>query len=278
MSFDEILEHELINVGDYKLYLSQVLSAILILVLARLFIWLMGRFFFRRFYRKRQVEVGRQFAVKQIFKYFVYTAAVLFALQTLGVTLSAVWAGTAALLVGIGLGLQQTFTDLMSGIILLFEGSVRVGDVVIVDDIVGKVKKIGLRTATVETRDEFDMLVPNSRLVTNNVTNWSHNASPTRFQVKVGVAYSSDVELVTRLLLKAAKKHPEVLKKPVPRIEFEDFGNSSLNFTLHFYSWEFLKIEFVKSDLRYQIQSLFQQNQVEIPFPQRDVWIRRKGE
>ncbi|MEM0993681.1 MAG: mechanosensitive ion channel domain-containing protein [Bacteroidota bacterium] len=199
---------------------------------------------------------------------------VLIALESIGIQLSVLWGGAAALMVGIGLGLQQTFNDVISGLILLVEGTIEVDDVVEVDGFVGKVKSIGLRTSKVETRNRISILVPNSKLVGENTINWTHNQHPIRFQVSVGVAYASDVELVTQLLLEAAHGHSSVLKEPEPMVQFLDFGNSSLDFILHFFSYEQMSIEIVKSDLRYRITRLFREHDVEIPFPQQDLWLR----
>lgn len=275
MEIREILNFPLLPIsGDEDLTVLHVLKAILVLVLARLLILFIRRTILNRFFRKRNVDVGRQYTIVTLLKYVIYTMAVLGAMQTLGIQLSVLWGGAAALMVGIGLGLQQTFNDLVSGIILLSEGTVEVGDILSIDGTIGTVSSIGIRTSKVETRDEISIIIPNSKLVVNNVINLSHNKHPTRFQVKVGVAYASDVELVTALLLQAAKSHKDVLKRPEPRVQFKDFGNSSLDFELHFYTNQFLRIEFIKSDIRFKIAELFRKNGVEIPFPQQDVWLR----
>lgn len=273
MSLKEILEFNFLNVGNYHLNLLQVLSVILILVLVRLANALLVRLM-NRYFQKRKVDSGRRFAFRQFLKYILYTIAVLIALEVIGIQISVLWGGAAALLVGIGLGLQQTFNDLVSGLILLLEGIVEVDDIVEVNGVVGTVTSIGIRTSKVETRDKISILIPNSKLVGDNATNWSHNSDATRFQVQVGVAYSSDVELVTSLLLRAAQEHSAILSKPAPRVQFADFGSSSLDFTLHFFSSDYLGIEFIKSDLRYRITQLFRENHIEIPFPQRDLWLR----
>ena len=278
MGLIEILEYPFLEIAGYSLNLAQVLSALVILFGAKYLIWLIEKVFLRRFFNSRKVDIGRQFAIHAIIKYIVYTLAVIWALQMLGFHLSVLWGGAAALLVGVGLGLQQTFNDLVSGVILLSEGTVDVGDVVKVDGIIGTVKKIGIRTSKVESQDDITIIIPNSKLVVDNVVNWSHNAYPTRFQVSVGVAYSSDVKKVTSLLLQAARSHPDVLKKPEPAVQFRDFGGSSLDFELHFYSREYLRIEFVKSEIRYKITELFRQHGIEIPFPQQDLWVRNIGE
>lgn len=268
----EILEYNL-TVGDFHINLLQIILAAFIILAARILLWIIIRFF-GRYFKKNHIDAGRQFALKQFIKYIVYTIATLMALEAIGIQLSVLWGGAAALMVGIGLGLQQTFNDLVSGIILLIEGSVEVGDIIKVDGLIGKVESINVRTSQIETRDNVSILVPNSKLVGENAVNWSHTAAPSRFQVKTGVAYSSDVDLVTSLLLQAATDHPNVLKSPAPVVQFKDFGNSSLDFELHFYSTEYLRIEFIKSDIRYAITRLFRQHKVEIPFPQRDLWLR----
>jgi small-conductance mechanosensitive channel len=273
MTFREILEYSFLNIGNLHLTLFHVISAIFVLAFARILMALISRGMTRYFDRKK-LDRGRRYAILQVLKYIVYTSAILLAMESMGISFSLLLGGAAALLVGVGLGLQQTFNDLLSGIILLIEGSVEVGDVIEIDGLVGSVTAIGLRTSKVETRDRVSLVIPNSKLVGDKSINWSHNAEPTRFHINVGVAYSSDVNLVTKLLIQAAQEHNAVLSDPGPRVQFKDFGNSSLDFTLLVFSQEYLSIEFVKSDLRYKIVQLFRENKVEIPFPQQDIWFR----
>jgi len=270
----ELLEFDLITIGSFSLDLLKIIYALLILFGARAIYFLIHRLILSRFYRRRKIDTGRRFAINRIIKYIVYLIAILFALKATGIELSLIWAGGAALLAGIALGMQNTFADLVGGIILLVEGAVEVGDVVIVDEMVGTIKTIGLRTSKIETLDNITKIVPNSKLVSENVTNWSTGGQIARFQVNVGVAYSSDVNLVTKLLLQAALEHRDVMQNPRPKVMFRDFGNSSLDFQLHFYSNEMLRIEFIRSEIRYRIVELFRENKVEIPFPQRDLWLR----
>ncbi len=273
MSIQEFLEYNFLNIGDYHLSLNHLIVATFIIMGARFLVWIMSRILIR-FFKQKQVDSGRQFAFTQFLKYIIYTIAILMAFEAIGIQLSVLWGGAAALMVGIGLGLQQTFNDLISGLILLIEGTVEVDDIVEVNGIVGRVTTIGIRTSKIETRDAVSILIPNSKLVGDNATNWSHNNKPCRFQVNVGVAYNSDVELVSSLLLQAAQEHQAVLESPSPRVQFNDFGSSSLDFILYFYSQEYFPIEFIKSDLRYRIHQLFRQHHIEIPFPQRDLWLR----
>ncbi len=269
----EFLQIELLKIGTYSLTVVEVVYALLILFFAWLTSLIISSIV-RRYFRRKKLDIGRYYSVSRLISYVIYVIAILIAFQALGIHLSVIWAGAAALLVGLGFGLQHIFNDLVSGIVLLIEGTVAVNDVVIVEGIVGIVRAIGLRTSKVETRDKVVIIIPNSKLVSENVTNWSHNDAMTRFQVKVGVSYSSDVDLVERLMLKAGADHPQVQHFPEPKVAFEDFADSALIFTLYFFSEEFLAIEFVKSDLRFTITRLFREHGIVIPFPQRDLWLR----
>jgi len=259
---------------ELDLLISDVFVFILIILSARLVIWVIIHLFLDSYYQNREIDAGSRFAINQLLKYFIYVTAIITGLQFIGFNLTLIWGGAAALLVGVGLGLQQTFNDLFSGIVLLTERSVQVGDVVDLQGLVGTVKRIGIRTSEVLTRNNVIVVVPNSRLIVEKVVNWSHNDKKARFYVTVGVAYGSDTQLVKELLLKAARSHKSILGYPSPFVRFVDFGNSSLDFELHFYSREFIRIEDVKSDLRFEIDQHFRDNEVTIPFPQQDVWFR----
>jgi small-conductance mechanosensitive channel len=194
-------------------------------------------------------------------------------LQTLGLNLSLLLASGAALFVGIGLGLQNTFNDIISGFILLFEGSLLVGDIVEIESLVGRVEQIDIRTSKIKTRDEILIVVPNSKLINNNVINWTNSDALTRFNVSVGVAYGSNTELVKTTLEKVVLKHPEVSNKKPVRVRFENFGDSSLDFKVFFWTDRTWEIEFIKSELRFEIDKAFRANNITIPFPQRDLHI-----
>ncbi|GAB4259523.1 MAG: mechanosensitive ion channel [Saprospiraceae bacterium] len=259
--------------GKYQIAVIDLLLILAILVFARIVIWIVNRIILTSYFKRKNLDVGRQFAVRQIVMYLIWAFTVFAILEMLGVA-TAVMAGLAAFLVGIGLGLQDVFKDLASGIIILIEGTANVGDMIEIDGQPAVVREIGLRTSVVETRDQVSILIPNSRLVVDSVINWSHNRDIRRFNVSVGVAYGSDVEKVTELLLQAAAEHPNVLENPAPVVFFEDFGNSSLDFNIYFYSRELFGIPRVRSEIRYSINRLFKEHNIEIPFPQRDLWIR----
>lgn len=264
--------------GDpVPLSLSNIFSAILIIFIGQLIVWAVIHLILLKIYERRNIDVGAQFAINQLVKYVVYTFAIFYALDTLGFNMTLILGGAAALLVGIGLGLQQTFNDFISGVVLLFERTVSVGDVLEFDGTVGVVRKIGLRSSIVHTRLNVSMVVPNHLLVNEKVTNWTHFDDSIRFSIEVGVAYGSDTDLVKRLLVKAVNDSHYVLNTPAPFVRFLSFGNSSLDFALYFFSREYLIIEDIKSDLRLNIDRLFREHKISIPFPQRVVTINKPG-
>lgn len=269
---NEILSYTF-HLGKYQIAVVDLLLVVAIIIASRILIWFTTNVLLRGYFRRKQIDIGRQHAIRQIVMYLIWAFTVFFILEMIGVA-TAVLAGLAAFLVGIGLGLQDVFKDLASGIIILLEGTADVDDILEIDGQSAIVRRIGLRTSTVETRDHVSMLIPNSTLVLGTVINWSHSSDLRRFEIKVGVSYASDVDKVTALLLSAATEHPKVLKDPGPTVNFQDFGNSSLDFSLYFFSKELFAIPIVRSEIRYSIIRLFRENSIEIPFPQRDLWIR----
>ena len=270
------LDYTLFSFEDHEFKISNIAWAVLILLIAQLASWILTQLVLRSYYKKSEVNIGSQFAINQLLKYIIFTIAAFIAIESLGFKMTVIWGGAAALLVGVGLGLQQTFNDLISGIILLFERSVEVGNVIEVSGLVGTVQRIGLRTSIVETRDNISVVVPNSKLIVDNVINWSHYDDKARFHIDLGVAYGSDTEMVRNLLLEVAKNNVYVLDFPSPIVRLIEFGDSSLSFQLHFWSHNFVIIEDIKSDLRFAIDRIFRENNVVIPFPQQDVWIRKE--
>jgi len=184
-------------------------------------------------------------------------------------------AGSAALFVGIGLGLQEVFKDIISGFILLFGQNIKIGDVIEFNQMVGKVTEIGFRVSKIITRDDIDMIIPNSRFTNGDIINWSSNNELTRFHLNIGVAYGSDVKKVSRILYELAEKHDGIAKDPKPFVRFTNFGESSLDFELLFWSTKTFRIENIKSDLRYSIDDAFRKQGITIPFPQRDVHMKK---
>ena len=239
----------------------------------QLFLGISKRALGRKLSQRAISDPGRRTALMQIIKYLAYTIAIVFSLDAVGFNLSILLTGSAALLVGIGFGLQNTFNDFISGVIILFDASIEVGDIVQIGDLVGKIKKIGLRATTVDTREAISVIVPNSKLTQENVINWSHENDQARFKVCVGVAYGSDVNKVMNCLYQAAINRPDVLKDPEPKVRFVDFGDSALIFEVLFWTEDTFNVEFTKSDIRVAIDEAFRKQGIQIPFPQRDLHL-----
>ena len=212
------------------------------------------------------------------FRWLIYVVILLITLHSVGVNVTAVFAASAALLIGIGLALQTLFQDIISGVFILIDQSVHVGDIIEIEGKVGRVEEIKLRTTRAVTIDNKVLVIPNHLYLTNSLYNWTQNGTLTRESVTVGVAYGSDVEKVKELLLQAANSHPDVIDRPEPTVIFEDFGDSSLNFKLVFSLGDSFKAQFPKSDIRFEIDKLFRAHNITIPFPQRDVHIIQKTE
>lgn len=206
----------------------------------------------------------------------VYLIIFLFTLHAIGVNLTAVFAASAALLIGVGLALQTLFQDIISGIFILIDQSVHVGDIIEIDGKVGRVEEIKLRTTRAVTIDNKVLIIPNHLYLENSLYNWTQNGTTTRESVDVGVAYGSDIQLVKKLLLQAASTHPEVQNEPEPAVVFTEFADSSLNFKIVFTLNDSFKAQFPKSDIRFKIDALFREHNISIPFPQRDIHIINK--
>jgi small-conductance mechanosensitive channel len=275
MTIKEILEYKLINAENFTITVYSILVALLIILITRIIIWAIKRLFTRTI-QTRSIDKSKGYTVYQLIKYVLWIIAVFLILDTIGVKITFLLAGSTALLVGIGLGLQQVFKDIISGIFLLFEGNLKVGDVIELEGIVGIVKEIGFRTTTIESRDNIILIIPNSKFIAENVINWSHIEQRTRFYVEVGVAYGSDVELVKSLLESCAREHREISSTPNPFVRFNDFGDSALIFQLFFWTNNAFRVENIKSDLRFMIDRKFRENGVRIPFPQRDVHLKNE--
>lgn len=250
-----------------------VMILILVLVIAGILLRLIRKIITR----KLPYEDKKKFKV--VFSYgrwFIYVIIILITFHSLGVNVTGIFAASAALLIGIGLALQTLFQDIISGIFILVDQSVHVGDIIELEGKVGRVEEIKLRTTRAVTIDNKVLVIPNHLYLTNSLYNWTQNGIITRESVSVGVAYGSDVQLVKKLLLQAAGNHPDVLSEPEPTVLFTDFGDSSLNFKVVFTLNDSFKGQFPSSDIRFEIDRLFRENNVTIPFPQRDIHIIEK--
>lgn len=250
---------------------------ILIVITAIFVTTIILRIIFKAFTRNLPNEDKGKFNVAfSYFRWLVYLIILLITLHTVGVDVTAVFAASAALLIGIGLALQTLFQDIISGVFILIDQSVHVGDIIEIDGKVGRVEEVKLRTTRAVTIDNKVLIIPNHLYLENSLYNWTQNGTITRESVSVGVAYGSDVQLVKKLLLQAASTHPEVISIPEPTVIFTDFGESSLDFKVVFTINDSFKAAFPKSDIRFEIDKLFRENNISIPFPQRDIHIKQQ--
>ena len=272
---NNFLEFEIFNFNEHSLTVFELVSVALIFIITKIVIWLIRKAIYRKS-KLNSLDEGSSFALFHLVKYIIWIIAIVFMLGTVGIKASILLAGSAALLVGIGLGLQQTFNDILSGVILLYERSVKVGDILDVDGDVVIIQEIGLRTSKGINRMDINILIPNSQITTSKVINWSHQTKKTIFNIDVGVAYGSNVDLVIAILEESAKEHMDVLQDRLIQGRLLNFGNSSLDFRVLFCSENIFRIEKVKSDIRIIISRKFEENKITIPFPQMDLHLKSK--
>jgi small-conductance mechanosensitive channel len=269
----EFLEFELIRVGEYKIRVYTLATILIIFLITKLILVLIKKTLFRK--RKiNEFDKGNAYALFQIIRYVIWVIAIGLVLETIGIKVTVLIAGSAALLVGIGLGLQQTFNDVLSGIILLSEKSIKIDDILEIDGDIVKIQSIGLRTSKGLNTDDISIIIPNSLITTNKVINWSHQTKKARFRIDVGVAYGSDVDLVKKTLEDSAFEHPDTSDRELTEARLVNFGNSSLDFQVLFFSKNIFRINKVKSDIRRIINKKFTENNISIPFPQMDLNLK----
>ena len=268
---NELLNHTF-TLGHHSVSVLELVEATTVIVLARIGLVLVRRGL-RRARRVSSMDEGKQFIIRRLLTSVVWTLAAMGVLSVLGVDLTALWAGSAALLVGVGIGLQGFFNDVISGFVLLFEGGVAVGNVLEVDGELVRVERIDLRSTRVVTVAGELIVLPNSKVAGEAVVNLSQGDGAMRIRVNVGVAYGSDVALVTRVLSEAMALQPEVRKDPQPAVFFQDFGESSLDFSVMGWlddPWDRMGIQ---SRVRTAIDAKFREHGIVVPFPQRDVHV-----
>ena len=271
----KILEFEILSIADQEIRVLSFISILLIYVLTRIALYLIKKALFHKT-KNIKLDAGNTYALYKIIKYVIWVMALGLILEAMNIKVTVLIAGSAALLVGVGLGLQQTFNDVVSGIILLSERSIKIDDVLEIDGDVVKIQSIGLRTSKGLNRDDISIIIPNSLITTNKVINWSHQSKKTRFRIDIGVAYGSDVDLIIKTLEESAFEHPDIDERQSIEARLINFGNSSLDFQLLFFSRNIFRIGKVKSDIRRIINKKFTEKNITIPFPQMDVHLHKK--
>lgn len=222
----------------------------------------------KRLANRRHIDPGLRYTISRLIKYIVFTVGLLLALkQAFAIDLTSIAVIFTALSVGIGFGLQYIASDIASGFILLFERPIRIGDRVTIGEDEGDVHSINLRTTIVTTNSGIAIIVPNSKLVSQSVVNWSYGDPRARIAIPIGVADDADIQLVTDTLIDAARDVPNVLTDPAPRVQFLNFGDFSLNFRLLVWTGVPRRHVQIRSDINYRIARLFRERDIKIPYP-----------
>jgi len=269
------LEFPLFQMGSgvftiWTLLYLVLLTVVLFYLSGKLRSWIADRLL-----AQSRLQLGVRQAAGTIARYVVIAIGLLVILQTAGIDLTTLNVVAGAVGIGVGFGLQNVASNFISGLIILFERPVKTGDRIEVGGVEGSVTRIGARSTTVLTNDNISIIIPNSKIIAENVVNWSHTDDQVRFKIPVGVAYNSDVRLVEQILLEVARENPEVLQVPAPAVRFIGFGDSSLNFELRVWTITLTHRPGVLiSSLNFAIFDKFRAKGVEIPYPQRDLHIR----
>lgn len=264
--------------GNIQVSLTSLVIGVIVFALTVFLSRTVSTLLDRRLAKRAHIDPGLRYTIARLVRYLVVTAGILIALrQAFALDLTSIAVVFTALSVGIGFGLQYIAADIASGFILLFERPIRVGDRITIGDDEGDVQSINLRTTLVTTNDRIAIIVPNSRLVTQRVINWSYGDPRARISIPVGVAYNSDVKLVTETLLLAAKDVENVLSDPPPKVQFLKFGDYSLDFRLLVWTRQPSRHRQIRSDINYRIERLFRERGIEIPFPTQQFLLKAPG-
>ncbi len=260
----EILDYQLLHFGNYTLHVHNLLGIAILVISAGIILRLLSR----GIRKNQKIDEGAKYSIKQLARYTVIVISILVGITLLGFDLSVLFVGSAALLVGIGFGLQHLFNDFISGIIILFDGTIKVNDVIEVDGIVCRVREIKLRTTAVITREDKFIILPNSLITQGKVVNWTYSHLTSRFEIVVNIAFDEDVPAVMKLFKEVTLQHKSVSTSPEPSIRITRFGDFSVEITIMFWCAEVFRVENIKSELRVSIFNAMAANNIRFPYPQ----------
>lgn len=280
IDYAHILEYRFIGVGEkFHIAVYHIFLIVIVVFITRLVLSVIKLYIHRNVSKRENFDPGTEYIYTQLAKYFIYSVAILSVLRSFGADMELFIGALTIIGVGFALGVQNIVKDYMSGILLLFEGHVKVGDVIEVQNMNGdqsfiaEIKKINLRTSTVETRESKILIIPNAQLTHERVINWSMGDRITRFSIPVTVKYGSDLETVKTILLQCVKQHPKVLKTKEPIVRLLNFGNHGLEMDILFWANQNLFIEIHKSEIRFTIDEEFRKHNIVIPFEQADLHL-----
>ncbi len=272
------LSTPLVKTGSLQLSLRTILYLIILSVLLIYISRKLTTLLADRVLAKRNIDIGVRQSTATILRYLMIVAGFIIIFQTAGIDLTALNVMAGAVGIGVGFGLQNIANNFISGLIILFERPIKIGDRIEVGNVEGDVVHIKARSTTVVTNDNIAIIIPNSSFITQNVVNWSHTGDNVRFKIRVSVSFDSDVRLVEKLLLEVAAENPDVLKTPAPGLRFLEFGDSGLLFELRVWSSSLVHRKgLLISNVNFKILEKFRAHGVEVPYPQRDIHIRSKA-
>jgi small-conductance mechanosensitive channel len=270
----DFLDYKILTLGNNEITLWKLTVFTLSIILLFLASNIIVRLLKNKILPKRKLDLGIRYAIANLFRIGFITIGIIIIVSTAGVDMSILTILFGTLGIGIGFGLQSVFSNFISGIIILIEHPVKFGDRIEIGDTSGNVVKISARAITILTNDNINIIVPNSDFINKEVINWSHNDNVVRFRIPIAVSFSSDVRLVEKLLLEVALENEDVLKDPDSVVRFINFGESALNFELRIWTTaQIHKQGKITSDLNFAILEKLSQNNIIIPFPQRDVHV-----
>jgi small-conductance mechanosensitive channel len=264
-----------ITIGNTQLTFWSIIYFLLLLFLLFYVTSKLRKWVVYKVLSRSKIDIGVRIAVGTIIRYIVLVIGIIVILQFAGINLSAITILAGALGVGIGFGLQNITNNFVSGIIILFERPIKVGDRIEMGDISGDVVNISMRSTTIVTNDNISIIVPNSDFISSKVINWSHTDRNIRFNIPISVAYKENPETVKKLLLEVVSENKGILKEPKPDVLFKAFGDSSLDFNLRVWTREYInRPGILKSQIYFAVFEKFKEHGIEIPFPQRDLNIK----
>ena len=271
-------------IGDWRISAFDLLFALVAVLLVYAFAWVATRLTRSALRQMSALDETQRVLAEKISTIIIWVATFFLGVDLLGIDLTTLAVFSGAFGLAIGFGLQKTFGNLISGIILLLDKSIKPGDVIAVTDptgqqTFGQIRKIGIRAVSVTTRDEREYLIPNENLMINQVENWSYSSRNVRIQVKVGVSYDADMELAEKLMLEAAAKSRRVLDTPPPTVWMSEYGDNAVNFTIHCWINDPEEgVGNVRSEVLKHLWVLFKEHGVELPYPKRDLYLRRSAQ
>ncbi len=279
-SFVDTLDSLAIQLGDFRVSVWDGMVVLMVIVGVISLAWFLSRLAHSAVRRMTKLGDTQQLLTEKVVTILVWIAAFFIGISLLGIDLTALAIFSGAFAFAIGFGLQKTFGNLIAGIILLMDRSIKPGDVIAVADqagvsTFGQIRKIGIRAVSITTRDQKEYLIPNENLMINQVENWSYSSKQVRMQIPVGISYGCDIKVGERLMLEAAVSCKRVLKSPPPTVWLDQYGDSSVDFVIHCWITDpEAGIGNVKSEVLKNLWELFKSEGIEIPFPQRDINLR----